>query len=145
MTLAFSASPVPINATRWTMPPSLVSKAFFTSVPDAIKAVVLAGKGRNLCAGLGLTEARERDIAESIALSRSWHRAFDRIEFGKVPVVVVLHGAVIGGGLEIAAACHVRVAESSAYYALPEGCRGIFVGGGGALHGALWNALDTRV
>ena len=48
-------------------------------------------------------------------------------------MVAVLHGAVVGGGLEIAAACHIRVAESSAYYALPEGSRGIFVGGGGSV------------
>jgi (methylthio)acryloyl-CoA hydratase len=47
--------------------------------------------------------------------------------------VAVLHGAVVGGGLEIAAACHIRVAEASAYYALPEGSRGIFVGGGGSV------------
>jgi (methylthio)acryloyl-CoA hydratase len=108
-------------------------EAFFTSVPDAIKAVVLAAQGPHFCAGLDLTEAMECDIAESIALSRNWHRAFERIEFGKVPVVAVLHGAVIGGGLEIAASCHVRVAECSAYYALPEGSRGIFVGGGGSV------------
>jgi len=44
----------------------------------------------------------------------------------------VLHGAVVGGGLEIANACHIRVAEHSAYYGLPEGQRGIFVGGGGS-------------
>ena len=49
---------------------------------------------------------------EGIAHSRNWHRAFERIEFGKVPVVAVLHGAVVGGGLELAAACHVRVAEA---------------------------------
>jgi (methylthio)acryloyl-CoA hydratase len=48
-------------------------------------------------------------------------------------VVVVLHGAVVGGGLELAAACHLRVAERSAYYALPEGSRGIFLGGGGSV------------
>src|SRR2546421_124521 len=42
-------------------------------------------------------------------------------------------GAVIGGGLELAAATHIRVAERSAYYALPEGLRGIFVGGGGSV------------
>ena len=48
-------------------------------------------------------------------------------------MVAVLHGAVVGGGLEIAAACHIRVAEGSAYYALPEGSRGIFVGGGGSV------------
>ena len=45
-------------------------------------------------------------------------------------MVAVLHGAVVGGGLEIAAACHIRVAEPSAYYALLEAARGIFVGGG---------------
>jgi enoyl-CoA hydratase/carnithine racemase len=49
-----------------------------------------------------------------------------------VPVVVVLHGAVVGGGLELASACHIRVAESSSFYALPEGSRGLFVGGGGS-------------
>ena len=40
---------------------------------------------------------------------------------------------MIGGGLELAAACHVRVADPSAFYALPEGQRGIFIGGGGAV------------
>jgi (methylthio)acryloyl-CoA hydratase len=50
-----------------------------------------------------------------------------------VPVVAVLHGAVVGGGLELAAAAHIRVAERSAYFALPEGSRGIFVGGGGSV------------
>ena len=48
-------------------------------------------------------------------------------------MVAVLHGAVVGGGLELAAAAHVRVAERSAYYALPEGSRGIYVGGGGSV------------
>ena len=48
-------------------------------------------------------------------------------------MVAVLHGAVVGGGLELAAATHIRVAERSAYYALPEGSRGIFVGGGGSV------------
>src|SRR6185503_3393393 len=71
--------------------------------------------------------------AQGIAHSRSWHRAFEHIEFGKVPVVAVLHGAVVGGGLEIAAACHIRVADTTAYYALPEGSRGIYVGGGGSV------------
>ena len=62
-----------------------------------------------------------------------WHRAFHAIQFGKAPVVAVLHGAVVGGGLELAAAAHVRVAERSAFYALPEGSRGIYVGGGGSV------------
>jgi enoyl-CoA hydratase/carnithine racemase len=105
----------------------------FAALPDDIKAIVIHGEGAHFCAGLDLSELSERDIAAGIAHSRAWHRAFERIEFGRVPVVAVLHGAVVGGGLELAAACHIRVAERSAYYALPEGSRGIFLGGGGSV------------
>jgi enoyl-CoA hydratase/carnithine racemase len=108
-------------------------EAFFAAVPDGVRAVVLAGEGDHFCSGLDLSELSARDAAQGVAHSRTWPRAFEHIEFGKVPVVAVLHGAVVGGGLEIAAACHIRVAEGSAYYALPEGSRGIFVGGGGSV------------
>jgi enoyl-CoA hydratase/carnithine racemase len=108
-------------------------EAFFAELPDGIKAVVLAGEGEHFCSGLDLAELTERDTVQGMLHSRSWHRVFERIEFGAAPVVAVLHGAVLGGGLEIAAACHIRVAESSTYYALPEGSRGIFVGGGGSV------------
>ncbi|MGB7257314.1 MAG: crotonase/enoyl-CoA hydratase family protein [Pseudolabrys sp.] len=106
---------------------------FFSSIPDGIGAVLLAGEGDHFSAGLDLSELEERNIQEGIAHSELWHRAFHQIQFGKVPVVAVLHGAVVGGGLEIAAAAHVRVAERSTYYALPEGSRGIYVGGGGSV------------
>src|SRR5205085_1036769 len=106
---------------------------FFSSLPDDVKAVVLHGEGDHFSAGLDLSNLAEASVTEGIAHSRLWHRAFERLQFGKAPVVAVLHGAVIGGGLELAAAAHVRVAERSAYYALPEGSRGIFVGGGGSV------------
>jgi enoyl-CoA hydratase/carnithine racemase len=108
-------------------------EAFFSHLPDDVKAVVLHGEGEHFSAGLDLGELTRRDIAERVAHSQMWHRAFGSIEFGRVPVVAVLQGAVIGGGLELAAAAHVRVAESSAYYALPEGSRGIYVGGGASV------------
>jgi enoyl-CoA hydratase/carnithine racemase len=108
-------------------------EVFFSELPDGIAAVVLAGDGEHFSAGLDLSELKERDVTQGIAHSNMWHRAFDKIQFGKVPVVAVLHGAVVGGGLELAAAAHVRVAEHSAYYALPEGSRGIYVGGGGSV------------
>ena len=106
---------------------------FFTALPAGIKAVVLHGRGAHFSAGLDLSELTERDVAEGVKHSRMWHRAFAHIEFGKVPVVAVLHGAVVGGGLELAAAAHIRVAERSADYALPEGSRGIYVGGGASV------------
>jgi len=105
----------------------------FASLPEHVKAVVLYGEGEHFSAGLDLSELTDLDVAASIDHSRTWHRAFEQVEFGRVPVVAVLHGAVIGGGLELAAAAHVRVAERSAYYALPEGARGIYVGGGASV------------
>jgi (methylthio)acryloyl-CoA hydratase len=108
-------------------------EAFFSALPEDIGAVVLAGKGEHFSAGLDLTELAERDAYAGMEHSRSWHRAFERIEFGRAPVIAVLHGAVIGGGLELAAATHVRVAERSAFYALPEASRGIYVGGGASV------------
>jgi enoyl-CoA hydratase/carnithine racemase len=104
----------------------------FINLPAEVGAVVLSGSGSHFCAGLDLSELSERSVAEGVLHSRTWHAAMDTIQFGRVPVVAVLHGAVVGGGLEIAASAHIRVAEASAYYGLPEGQRGIFVGGGGS-------------
>jgi (methylthio)acryloyl-CoA hydratase len=108
-------------------------ETFFTTIPDGVKAVVLNAEGKHFSAGLDLSELKVLSTEEGIAHSRMWHGIFDKIEFGRVPVVTVMHGAVVGGGLELAAATHVRIAERSAYYALPEGSRGIFVGGGGSV------------
>ena len=111
----------------------LALESVFGAPPEGAKAFVLAGEGDHFCAGLDLSELTSRDVAAGILHSRMWHRAFQAIEFGTLPVVAVLKGAVIGGGLELAAAAHIRVAERSAFYALPEGQRGIFVGGGASV------------
>jgi enoyl-CoA hydratase/carnithine racemase len=108
--------------------------AFFAQPPDGVKAAVLCAEGPHFCAGLDLTEMTgPMTQMQQVAHSRTWHAAFGSIEFGAIPVVSVLKGATIGGGMELAAATHVRVAEASAYYALPEGQRGLFVGGGGSV------------
>ena len=107
-------------------------QAAFATLPTVIRAVVLSGEGDHFCAGLDLSEVSERDVGEGIVHSRMWHAAFEQIQFGRVPVIAVLHGAVVGGGLELASATHIRVAETNAFYALPEGQRGLFVGGGGS-------------
>ena len=93
----------------------------------------MLGEGEHFCAGLDLSEMRERDTGESMHHSRTWHTTFERVQFGRVPVILVLHGAVVDGGLELAAAALIRVAEGSVFYALPEGQRGLFVGGGGSV------------
>jgi enoyl-CoA hydratase/carnithine racemase len=105
----------------------------FQGLPDTVRAAVLDGSGDHFCAGLDLSELKERDAGAGLHHSRMWHTALEEVQYGPVPVVAALHGAVIGGGLELAAACHIRVADTTTFYALPEGARGIFVGGGGAV------------
>ena len=85
----------------------------FDELPETTKAVVIDGEG--------------------VHHSRSWHKVLTAIEFGRVPIVAALHGAVVGGGLELATSCHIRVADETTFFALPEGSRGIFVGGGGSV------------
>ena len=105
----------------------------FETLPETIKVAVLSGEGEHFCAGLDLSEMRERDTGEAMYHSRMWHAAFEKIHFGRVPVIAVLRGAVVGGGLELASSTHIRIAEETAFYALPEGQRGLFVGGGGSV------------
>ena len=105
----------------------------FSTVPPGVKCAIIYGEGKHFSAGLDLSELTERDTMQGVHHSRMWHRALDAVQFGTVPVVAVLHGACVGGGLELASACHIRVAEASAFYALPEGQRGIFVGGGASV------------
>jgi len=104
--------------------------AFFSAPPEGVNAVILRGEGGHFCSGLDLAEHEHREPIEGVFHSRNWHRVSELIEFGGLPVISVLTGAVIGGGLEIAASTHVRIAEPDVRFQLPEGRRGIFVGGG---------------
>ena len=107
----------------------LMLEEIFSNVPQNIKCAILFGEGKHFSAGLDLSDFMETNTIEGVHHSRMWHRVLDKIQFGSVPVIAVLHGACVGGGLELASACHLRVAERTAFYALPEGQRGIFVGG----------------
>ena len=105
----------------------------FQTLPDTVRAAVIDGEGEHFCAGLDLSELKERDAGQGVHHSRHWHSALDAVQFGPVPVIAALHGAVVGGGLELASAAHIRVADETTFFALPEGTRGIFVGGGGSV------------
>jgi len=105
----------------------------FTHLPKAVRAVILTGEGDHFCAGLDLSELADHDAVEGVMHSRMWHRVFAQIQFGAVPVIALLRGGVIGGGVELACAAHVRVAEPSTFYALPESQHGIFPGGGASV------------
>lgn len=108
----------------------------FDAVPRAgVRSVVLAAAGDHFCAGLDLVEhgKADRTPAEFWQICLRWHEAFNKMEYGGVPIFAALKGAVVGGGLELASAAHVRVADASTYFALPEGQRGLFTGGGATI------------
>ena len=111
----------------------LALRDLFQNMPASVRAAVIDGEGEHFCAGLDLSELKDRDAGQGLHHSRMWHAALECVQYGPVPVIAVLHGAVVGGGLELASACHIRVADESTFYALPEGSRGIFVGGGGSV------------
>lgn len=111
----------------------LALRDLFETMPSGVRAAVIDGEGDHFCAGLDLSELQERDAGQGVFHSRMWHAALECVQYGPVPVIAALHGAVVGGGLELASACHIRVADASTFYALPEGTRGIFVGGGGSV------------
>ncbi len=118
-----------------------ISEALLAAIDTAFRrasrearAIIFHGHGPCFCAGLDLAEMRLRSAEEVFHLSRDWHDLFSRIRRGRVPALAALHGATVGGGLELASACHIRVADASAFFALPEGTRGIYVGGGASVH-----------
>ena len=103
---------------------------FFSNPPKEVRVVIITGTAGHYCSGLDLSEHVHRSAEENLYHSRAWHGVMEKIQFGGLAVVSAMLGAVIGGGLEIAAATHVRIAEPSTIFQLPEGRRGIFVGGG---------------
>ncbi|MGB0960230.1 MAG: methylthioacryloyl-CoA hydratase [Halocynthiibacter sp.] len=109
---------------------------FFSSAhQNGVKAVVLTGSGDHFCAGLDLVEhwKADRSPDDFMHVCLRWHEAFNKMEYGGVPIIAALQGAVVGGGLELASAAHIRVMDKSTYFALPEGQRGIFTGGGATI------------
>ena len=118
---------------------------FFAHPPEGLKVAILTGTAGHYCSGLDLSEHVARSAEEALFHSRNWHGVMDRIQFGRIPVVSAMFGAVIGGGLELAAATHVRIAEPSTIFQLPEGRRGIFVGGGASVRAGRILGADRLV
>ena len=108
----------------------------FRTLPrDGVRACVLRGAGDHFSAGLDLVEhhAADRSPADFMHVCLHWHEAFNKMEYGGVPIIAALQGAVVGGGLELASAAHIRVIDHSTYFGLPEGQRGLFTGGGATI------------
>jgi enoyl-CoA hydratase len=87
---------------------------------ETLRVVVLAGRGRAFCGGADVDELAALEPASARAFVGRIHRACAALRALPVPVVARLHGAVIGAGLELAAACDLRVAERGTRFAMPE-------------------------
>ncbi len=108
----------------------------FSTMPrTGARAVVLRAEGDHFSAGLDLVEhhKEQRTAADFMHVCLRWHEAFNKMEYGGIPIIAALKGATVGGGLELASSAHIRVADPTTYFALPEGQRGLFTGGGATI------------
>ena len=115
----------PVNAISVGVRIALIDGAAKLSADPDIKAGVLACKGRTFMAGADITEFGKPPLSPGL------HEALDAIEQSSKPIVAAIHGTALGGGLEVALACHYRVAVASAKIGLPEVKLGILPGAGG--------------
>jgi enoyl-CoA hydratase/carnithine racemase len=135
----------------------LCLRHLFEAMHASVRAAIIDGERDHFCADLNLNELQDRDTGQGRQHSRMWHSAFECEQFGPAPAVAALHVAVAGGGLDLASACNIRVADDTTVYASTEGSRGIFVGDGCVriprpfgvarrtnmmLTGRIYNALD---
>lgn len=107
----------------------------FTQIAQeqTVKAIVLQGEGKFFSAGADIKEFTELQQAlDYQALSEKGQQVFNRIENFSIPVIAAIHGASLGGGLELALACHIRLVTPGAKLGLPEMTLGIIPGFAGS-------------
>jgi enoyl-CoA hydratase len=99
---------------------------------EGVRGVILTGSGEKaFVAGADIAELTGLDAEAGRALSERGHRVFDRIEWLGKPVVAAVNGFALGGGCELALACHVRLASENASLGTPEVKLGLMCGYGG--------------
>ena len=98
---------------------------------DDVAGVILTGAGRAFVAGADISEIAGRTPLEAKTLARAGQEVFRRFETSPKPVVAAVNGFALGGGCELAMACHVRVASEAAKFGQPEVKLGLIPGYGG--------------
>src|SRR5258708_3525749 len=116
----FLNRPEKVNALDSRMLESLAEHLERLAAEDGLRVVVLAGRGKVFCGGADVAELASLDQSSAPAFVAKVHRVCGALRALRVPVVARLHGAVIGAGLEIAAACDLRIAAQGTRFAMPE-------------------------
>jgi enoyl-CoA hydratase len=101
-------------------------------VDDSIGGILLSGTGRAFVAGADISELSSQTPVLAKARSRAGQDVFRRIETCPKPVIAVVNGFALGGGCELAMACHIRLASDAAKFGQPESKLGILPGFGGS-------------
>lgn len=97
-----------------------------------LRAVILRGEGKAFAAGADIAEMQSMSATEAEGLSRLGQRVFTAFENMPVPTIALVHGYALGGGLELAMACDIRIAASGAQCGQPEVALGVLPGFGGS-------------
>lgn len=104
----------------------------YIEADQQIRVLIITGSGdKAFVAGADIKELRELDGRSGEELSSKGQQIFDRIETSSKPVIALINGYALGGGAELAMACHIRVATNNALIGLPEVTLGIIPGYGG--------------
>lgn len=105
----------------------------YANEDNAVRVIVITGSGdKAFVAGADIKEFSEYTVAEGEALAREGQALlFDYIETMQKPVIAAINGYALGGGLELALACHLRIASENAKFGFPEVSLGLIPGYGG--------------
>src|SRR5256885_3281334 len=117
----FLNRPQKVNALDSAMLERLATALEEAGADDTVRVVVLGGRGKAFCGGADVIELASLDATSARSFITRIHRACAAARKAQVPVVARLHGAVIGAGLQLAAACDLRIAAPRTPLALPEG------------------------
>jgi enoyl-CoA hydratase len=102
-----------------------------TRADEGIGGVIVTGAGRAFVAGADISELREKSATDAYALARRGQEVFRRIETSPKPTIAAVNGFALGGGCELAMACHIRIASEGAKFGQPEVKLGVIPGYGG--------------
>ncbi|MEI3605905.1 enoyl-CoA hydratase [Pseudogracilibacillus sp. SE30717A] len=119
----------PANALSTTLLKDLEAKLDDVESNTSVKAVILKGEGRFFSAGADIKEFTSLQQASDYeSLAKVGQHLFNRMERFSIPIIAAIHGASLGGGLELAMACHIRIVTKTAKLGLPELTLGIIPG-----------------
>ncbi|WP_181349769.1 enoyl-CoA hydratase [Thalassobacillus sp. CUG 92003] len=125
----FTIQSPPANALSSTLLSDLAGRLDEIENDSSVKAVVIRGEGKFFSAGADIKEFTSlQNESDYKMLAAKGQRLFDRLERFHIPVIAAIHGAALGGGLELAMACHLRYVTADATLGLPELSLGIIPG-----------------